>query len=531
MKKILFVIALISVVLLCLAIAGANQEIRAIQNDQIKVSLNGAIQEFKDETTGERQFPITYNDRTYLPLRNVAKLAGLNVDYDANTKTAVLNNKMALASEGKSWQEYYADIIYSISDKWDYNVPTKFGFVYLNDDDIPELVFGESSLSVRIYTFDTTINRPVLLAIGTTGARGDTNITYVEKENVILEQSGGTLFESEYEDKEGCIGSMGTWGRIRDLSTGKELDWSKMVFYFDENDSSKDVVESHISDEAKAYLDRAKEFDLKYTKEEAMDYMLEYNMTKDNPPKSLAERTEEYNKFINGIQVGNHLETSFDEGFIDSEHYVSNATLKQENDSYVLSLTVSTPKMFLDAEVEGVLSNLKTADSAKIEEYTFYKNPALLKSNCNSDLSKDYDKLIDNYDKKGLVKMLALDKDGYLCYFFPEANDNKNYVVAELSVVEAAGFVEMTPLKTIDVVLYGNDRIVITSTSEDNLEMTVNEFFNKATNKVVEEASNAEGYVYDLNDIGDPQELYGGYCDAVSFENGKIIVNYKNGGK
>ncbi len=74
-------------------LVGANQAIQAIQNTEIKVSLNGQVQEFKDETTGETQYPITYHDRTYLPLRNVAQLAGVDVDYDEKTNTAMLNTK------------------------------------------------------------------------------------------------------------------------------------------------------------------------------------------------------------------------------------------------------------------------------------------------------------------------------------------------------------------------------------------------------------------------------------------------------
>jgi len=75
-----------------LTVSGANQTIQAIQNSQLKVSLNGQIQTFKDETTGEIQYPITYNDRTYLPIRNVATLTGLDVDYDAKTNTAILSS-------------------------------------------------------------------------------------------------------------------------------------------------------------------------------------------------------------------------------------------------------------------------------------------------------------------------------------------------------------------------------------------------------------------------------------------------------
>ena len=87
----------------------ANMQIQAILNQQIKVSLNGQVQEFKDETTGETQYPITYHDRTYLPLRNVAQLAGLNVDYDANSNTAILTKCKGFTNEEiiELIKEYY----------------------------------------------------------------------------------------------------------------------------------------------------------------------------------------------------------------------------------------------------------------------------------------------------------------------------------------------------------------------------------------------------------------------------------------
>ena len=85
---------LLACMLICgVTIVGANQAIQAIQNTEIKVNLNGQVQSFKDETTGETQYPITYHDRTYLPLRNVAQIAGLKVDYDNNTKTAILESQ------------------------------------------------------------------------------------------------------------------------------------------------------------------------------------------------------------------------------------------------------------------------------------------------------------------------------------------------------------------------------------------------------------------------------------------------------
>ena len=90
-----------------LTVVGANQAIQAIQNTEIKVSLNGQVQTFKDEITGETQYPITYHDRTYLPLRNVAQLAGLNVGYDEKNNIATLNS---LNNMGKVF-EIFSDSI------------------------------------------------------------------------------------------------------------------------------------------------------------------------------------------------------------------------------------------------------------------------------------------------------------------------------------------------------------------------------------------------------------------------------------
>ena len=82
--------ALVGIVIGGLTVVGANQTIQAIQNTELKVTLNNMTQEFKDETTGETQYPLTYHDRTYLPLRTVANLVGVDVRYDERSNTAEL---------------------------------------------------------------------------------------------------------------------------------------------------------------------------------------------------------------------------------------------------------------------------------------------------------------------------------------------------------------------------------------------------------------------------------------------------------
>ena len=90
MKKSFVVGLAIGLTLAGASLVLANSQIQAILNSQIKVALNGKVQEFRDETTNEIQYPITYHDRTYLPLRTVANLVGVNVDYNAETQTAIL---------------------------------------------------------------------------------------------------------------------------------------------------------------------------------------------------------------------------------------------------------------------------------------------------------------------------------------------------------------------------------------------------------------------------------------------------------
>ena len=65
----------------------ANSEIRAILNNKIKVTLNGITQTFRDETSNAVQYPITYENRTYLPLRAVAEAMDAKVNWNGNERT------------------------------------------------------------------------------------------------------------------------------------------------------------------------------------------------------------------------------------------------------------------------------------------------------------------------------------------------------------------------------------------------------------------------------------------------------------
>ncbi len=179
------------------------------------------------------------------------------------------------SNNNSNWKTAYAEIIKNTSDTWDYNTQTKFGFAYVNEDEMPELVIGSVNTSILIYSYDETKGGLYLLTSCQTGSRGATEITYVEKENIIINKTGGMLFESEYQEKEGCIGGFASWGNVINLKNGEEESWNKTTYVFDENDDSKDEVETNISEEIENYLSREKEFELKYSKEEAQKIVYE----------------------------------------------------------------------------------------------------------------------------------------------------------------------------------------------------------------------------------------------------------------
>ena len=70
----------------------AGTWVDAYKNTEVTLSINGETKILRDATTGEREYPLTYLDRTYIPLRSVATLLGYNVDYDAGNRTVIVNS-------------------------------------------------------------------------------------------------------------------------------------------------------------------------------------------------------------------------------------------------------------------------------------------------------------------------------------------------------------------------------------------------------------------------------------------------------
>lgn len=222
---------------------------------ELYISADGEPYYFVDESEDGYNFK---RNTYYLKYENGNVISYLKNDEISNTITN--NDKLA-------WKDAYRDIVQNASDTWEYDTQTKFGFIYLDDDNIPELVLGSNSTSVLIYSYDVEKNYAYLLSEVTTGARGATNITYVEKENIIINKSGGMLFESEYANREGCIGGFSSWGSVNNPYNGWEASWSNSVYVYE---NGEEITENNCSKEIEKYLEKEKDIDLKYNKEEIL---------------------------------------------------------------------------------------------------------------------------------------------------------------------------------------------------------------------------------------------------------------------
>lgn len=111
-QKKFFPALVLTLVLLCGITIGASaanglQEIKAYLNANITVKLNGEAQTLLD-ANGTRVYPITYNGSTYLPVRAVAGLVGLSVDWDQATQTVLLGKQPGGVDLIDTYKIYYS---------------------------------------------------------------------------------------------------------------------------------------------------------------------------------------------------------------------------------------------------------------------------------------------------------------------------------------------------------------------------------------------------------------------------------------
>ena len=94
-KKVVMGVALAATIVSSMmigAIAASKQEkIDAYMDYGITIKLNGQTKTLSN-SSGTRTYPIRYKGTTYVPLRSVSELVGLEVKWDGDTETVMLGN-------------------------------------------------------------------------------------------------------------------------------------------------------------------------------------------------------------------------------------------------------------------------------------------------------------------------------------------------------------------------------------------------------------------------------------------------------
>ncbi len=92
-KRILSIICLMAIMVSCFAagVYGANniEEIKAYLNYGITIKFDGQTQNMYN-ANGKQVFPISYEGTTYVPIRAVSGILGVDVDWDGATNTVLL---------------------------------------------------------------------------------------------------------------------------------------------------------------------------------------------------------------------------------------------------------------------------------------------------------------------------------------------------------------------------------------------------------------------------------------------------------
>ena len=121
-KRILAIFGITVLMAVCLCAgamaAGGLQQIQAYLNRDITIKLDGQTQIMYD-AKGNRVYPVSYNGTTYVPIRAVSNMLGIDVDWDGPSNTVLLG-KTGTAKDFIETLEPYAGNTYThhaISDK------------------------------------------------------------------------------------------------------------------------------------------------------------------------------------------------------------------------------------------------------------------------------------------------------------------------------------------------------------------------------------------------------------------------------
>ncbi|KNY25271.1 extracellular solute-binding protein [Pseudobacteroides cellulosolvens] len=125
----------------------AIRKIEATVNDNIKIYYDNKEKVLK-EVNGSKISPVIINGRTYLPVRAVADLAGLGIEWDSESQSI----KISSSNEGIPYKDNIPIIDTEPTNQNNEGIKGEFSFWYFNKDEAPNIVkaFNEAYPNVKV---------------------------------------------------------------------------------------------------------------------------------------------------------------------------------------------------------------------------------------------------------------------------------------------------------------------------------------------------------------------------------------------
>ena len=158
------------------AAAGGLQEIKAYLNADITLKLDGEAQVLKD-ASGVCTYPITYNGTTYLPIRSIGTLLGVDVGWDQATQSVLLGKQPSGVDLIETYDIYHTTLgnsncsvgqVKDVDKKTeDISGVTRSHWIYLNSSDGAEVaasynLLGKHDTLTFTYYSDKDVTLKVL---------------------------------------------------------------------------------------------------------------------------------------------------------------------------------------------------------------------------------------------------------------------------------------------------------------------------------------------------------------------------------
>lgn len=93
-KMLIFILSAITIMAISATVAAQtrNRDVTALMNYELTIRLDGEVLTLRDVNGNEVQ-PLSFEGTTYLPLRALAEIVGLEVGWDAATQTILLSSR------------------------------------------------------------------------------------------------------------------------------------------------------------------------------------------------------------------------------------------------------------------------------------------------------------------------------------------------------------------------------------------------------------------------------------------------------